>query len=62
MKQDTSTHLQDSGHKEGNVGNTPPKGQPREGSNPQSMSNMQQEEEKVGNKEKEKEQDTLGNP
>jgi hypothetical protein len=65
MKQDTSTHFQDSPHKEGNVGNTPPKGQPREGSNPQSMPGMDQDspEQLAGrNKQDENKEDTEGIP
>lgn len=49
-KQQTSPNFQDSQHKEGNQNNTPPQGQPREGSNPQTQSTMNQdsEEQKAG--------------
>jgi len=53
------SHLtQDSGHKEGNQQNTPPQGQPREGGNPQTMSNMLQDspEQLAGRKKQDEEQ------
>jgi hypothetical protein len=65
MKEDTSPHFQDSPHKEGNAANTAPKGQPREGGNPQSMSTMNQDspEQLAGrNKQDEQKEDTEGIP
>ncbi len=65
MKQETSPHFQDSPHKEGNQGNTPPKGQPREGGNPQSMSTMKEDSpEQLAGREKkdENKEDTEGIP
>ena len=61
----TSTHFQDSPHKEGNAGNTPPKGQPREGGNPQTMSTMNEDspEQLAGrNKQDQQEENTEGIP
>jgi hypothetical protein len=58
MKENTSTHFQDSPHKEGNAANTAPKGQPREGANPQSMSTMNQDSpEQLAGRNKQNEQD-----
>ncbi|HYE55894.1 MAG TPA: hypothetical protein VD996_13670 [Chitinophagaceae bacterium] len=42
-REQTSGNFQDSPHKEGNMGNTPPQGQPREGNNSQSMDNILQD-------------------
>lgn len=68
MQQETSPNFQDMPHKEGNQANTPPKGQPREGSNPQTGSTIQQDSpEQLAGRNKQQEQDkdrgnAAGNP